>query len=288
MALMKHGATAVVIGGAGTGAGLGQALVHEFAGRGMSVAVVDVEREAAEAVADAVRDDGGEAIAVAADVTDPWTLEVAAAAVGEKLGACNILCAHVGGGGQGRFEHLSLEEWKATLELMVLGTVASVKAFLPLMRKTDGERRIVITSSVAALAPGQRQGPYRAAKAAVTSIGETLAMELEPEGIGVTIVFPSGMLPTELLEFVRSSPDMFDGEIDENDDQMVIGREMTPHPGDLATGSEAAVAAVDGIASGHRYVVTHGVTATEAARRRWELVEAALEAASVRAVGESR
>ena len=86
---------------------------------------------------------------------------------------------------------------------MVTGTVATIQAFLPLMQRTEGLRRIVLTSSVAALAPGRFQGPYRAAKAAVMSIGETLALELEAEGIGTTIAIPSGMLPPELIDLGR-------------------------------------------------------------------------------------
>ncbi len=71
------------------------------------------------------------------------------------------------------------------------------------MRKTASHRRIVITSSVAAIAPGRYQGPYRASKAAVTSLAETLDLELGPEGIGAIVAFLSGMIPDEHLELAR-------------------------------------------------------------------------------------
>src|ERR1700722_3498750 len=90
------------------------------------------------------------------------------------------------------------------MQLMVTGTVATIQAFLPLMQRAEGLRRIVLTASVAAIAPGRFQGPYRAAKAAVVSIGETLDLELGPDGIGTTIVFPGGMLPPSILELARS------------------------------------------------------------------------------------
>ena len=91
---------------------------------------------------------------------------------------------------------------------MVVGTVVTVQAFLPLMRATRGHRRIVLTSQP----PRSREYDSRAriasAEAAVTSIGETLDLELGPEGIGTTIVFPSGMLSPEILELVQTTKDL--------------------------------------------------------------------------------
>jgi NAD(P)-dependent dehydrogenase (short-subunit alcohol dehydrogenase family) len=270
-----RGATAVVTGGAGTGAGLGQGLARRLAAEGMRVAILDVDLEAASAVAASLRAGGAEAIACRADVRDAASLRLAAAHVQEAFGACNVLCAHVGGGGQGVFAELPLDAWREALEVMVLGTVATVQAFLPMLRATAGLRRIVLTSSIAALAPGRFQGPYRAAKAAVTSIGETIDLELGREGIGVTIVFPSGMLPTELIDLalaVAAQP-AADGE----DIQTALAREMASHPADLATGDAAAAPVVDAILAGRRYVVTHGVTAARTARDRHALLEAALD-----------
>jgi NAD(P)-dependent dehydrogenase (short-subunit alcohol dehydrogenase family) len=275
-----RGGVAVVTGGAGTVAGLGQGLVRQFARQGMRVAIVDVDGEAAAHLARELHGEGVEAIACTADVTDDSTLRNAAEQVRDAFGACNILCAHVGGGGQGRFDTSTIAEWRSAMELMVVGTVATVQAFLPLIRETTGLRRIVLTSSAAALAPGRFQGPYRAAKAAVTSLGETLDLELGPEGIGATIVFPSGMLVPELLEFMRTSDvaaDVMDPVV------RAIAEEMAPEPSDLATGASAAEPVVDAVARGKRYVVTHGVTVGRVARARQDLLDQALADAARRA-----
>ena len=268
--LLLRGGVAVVTGGAGTVAGLGQGLVRQFAREGMRVVVVDLDGAAAEALARDLRWEGADAIACAADVTDEESLQRVAAHVRDAYGACNVLCAHVGGGGQGRFDTSTLAEWRAAFELMVVGTVATVQAFLPLMRATSGHRRIVLTSSAAALAPGRFQGPYRAAKAAVTSIGETLDLELGPEGIGTTIVFPSGMLAAELLELVRTTDLSTEGM-----DPVVraITEEMAPDATDIAAGEAAAVPVVEAVADEKRYVVTHGVTVGRSARARQQLLE---------------
>ncbi|HEY3672514.1 MAG TPA: SDR family oxidoreductase [Acidimicrobiia bacterium] len=275
-----RGGVAVVTGGAGTVAGLGQGLVRQFARAGMRVAIIDVDGDAAARLARELQGEGVEAIACTADVTHESTLRNAVEQVRDGFGACNILCAHVGGGGQGRFDTSTIAEWRSAMELMVVGTVATVQAFLPLMRETTGHRRIVLTSSAAALAPGRFQGPYRAAKAAVTSLGETLDLELGPEGIGATIVFPSGMLVPELLEFMRTSDLAADGI-----DPVVraIAEEMAPEPSDLATGESAAEPVVDAVAAGLRYVVTHGVTVGRVARARQDLLDQALAEAARRA-----
>ncbi len=239
----------------------------------MRVAILDIDHDAAEDLATELRAEDVDAIAGRIDVTDERSVRAAASLVREAYSGCNVLCAHVGGGGQGRFETCALDEWRAALEVMVLGTVATVQAFLPLLRTTPGYRRIVITSSAAALAPGRFQGPYRAAKAAVTAIGETLDLELGAEGIGTTIAFPSGMLPPELLELVRSS-DVLDSDAM---DPVVsaIAEEMAPEAPDIATGDQAAAAVVEAIERSERYVVTHGVTVARVARARHVLLDEA-------------
>ena len=275
-----RGGVAVVTGGAGTIAGLGQGLVRRFANAGMRVAILDVDHEAAATLAGDLRSEGFDAVSYEVDVTDEHSVRLAADRVREVYGVCNVLCAHVGGGGQGTFESFTIAEWRAALELMVVGTVATVQAFLPLIRATRGHRRIVLTSSAAALAPGRFQGPYRAAKAAVTSIGETLDLELGPEGIGTTVVFPSGMLSPEILELVQTTDDLGSMAIDP-----VVGaitEEMAPHPIDVASGDAAAEPVIEAVEAGRRYVVTHGVTVLRTARARQEMLDEAFADATRR------
>jgi NAD(P)-dependent dehydrogenase (short-subunit alcohol dehydrogenase family) len=274
------GGVAVVTGGAGSGAGLGQGLVRRFAAEGMQIAILDVDGAAAEALAIELRSSGTDAIACIADVLDHESLRAAASHVRGAFGACNILCAHVGGGGQGPFDALQPELWRRTFDVMVIGTVATVQAFLPLMRETAGLRRIVLTSSAAALAPGVYQGPYRSAKAAVTSIGETLDFELGSEGVGTTIVFPSGMLPPALVD-LRNGDGAETAEAlsltpEAQNVMNAVVAEMASDPTDVTTGAAAAAPVIDAIIAGRRYVVTHGMSVDRNYRSRHELIEEAL------------
>ncbi len=114
--------------------------------------------------------------------------------VGSTLGGCDVLCANVGVQQFGAIDRLTDDDWRFVLDVNVLGTVRTVRAFLPLLRTGDGWRRIVLTASSSVLAPGVRMAAYQTTKFAVMGFGETLREELADEGIGVTVLFPGGMI----------------------------------------------------------------------------------------------
>lgn len=280
MTRVLRGGTAVVTGGAGTAAGLGQGLVRNLSAQGMRVAIVDVDVDAAAALADELRAGGADSLACGVDVRDVDQLRAAAAEIRRAFGGCNLLCAHVGAGMPGRVDELDPDAWRDALDTTLIGTVSTVQAFLPVLRSTHGLRHIVLTSSVAALAPGRFQGPYRAAKAAVTSFGETLERELRAEGIGTTIAFPSGMAPSAVLESVAADRPM---------DELVAGlppafrevasalrEEFAADPADLTTGHAAAAAIIDAVVADERYVITHGASFEQPYRERLAHLEDAV------------
>jgi NAD(P)-dependent dehydrogenase (short-subunit alcohol dehydrogenase family) len=156
----------------------------------------------------------------------------------------------------------------------VLGTVHTVMAFLPLLRETAGDRHVVLTSSNSVLAPSPRIGPYIMTKAAVTAFGEVLATELAGEGIGVTIVFPAGMI-TNQLENSRASRPAGSGlwELRE-EDKKVVSAHAAPTPADVALPADAAAGLLEQVLAHRRYVVTHGSSRTRFEARVAELLEA--------------
>jgi 2-hydroxycyclohexanecarboxyl-CoA dehydrogenase len=275
-----RGGVAVVTGGAGTAAGLGQGLVRRLAAEGMRVAILDMNGAAAESLAETLRSEGADATACAVDIRDHDSLRAAAERLRATYGACNVLCAHVGVGVFGPLDEIRMEQWRDGFEVMVVGTIATVRSFLPLMRETDGLRRIVLTASVAALAPGRYQGVYRAAKAAVTSMGETLDLELGPEGIGTTIVFPSGMAPV-MPAGASSNEAASRGQAASmkrlGPYAAAIRAEFAADPSDLTTGLSAAAPVIDAIVARRRYVITHGATAERTYRQRQGLLDEAFD-----------
>ena len=251
-----EGGTAVVTG---AGSGLGSAMVDRFASGGMRIVALDVDGDGAEETARRVREGGGAAVAMQVDVADFSQLLAAAALAEERFGGCSVLCANVGVQQFGAIDRLTEQDWHWVLEVNVMGVIRTVNAFLPLMRKTDSERRIAITSSSAALTPGIRMAAYTTSKYAVTGYAETLRMELADEGIGVSIVFPSGMTTRHLESSVKARPAEFGpSELRREDiDAMMASRNLET-AGHVASADYATRHLLTDLAANERYIITHG------------------------------
>ena len=177
----------------GAGSGLGAAMGRVFAQAGAGVAVLDIDADAAQQVANSLAGDlGVPATWLRVDVGQADDLVAAADHVRDTLGGCDVLCANVGVQQTGAIDRLTDDDWRWVLDVNVFGTVRTVRAFLPLMRSATGWRRIVVTASSSVLAPAVRLGAYQTTKFALMGFGETLREELADEGIGVTVLFPGG------------------------------------------------------------------------------------------------
>ena len=121
---------AVVTGGSG---GIGAATCRLLAANGARVAVNGRDRARIEAVVDAIRDGGGEAIGVAGDCTDPAAVGRMREAVEEELGPAEVLAAFVGGGRArpGPVADVPEEDWRSTLDGSLTATFLTLKSFLP-------------------------------------------------------------------------------------------------------------------------------------------------------------
>lgn len=129
-------------------------MVQRFAQAGMAIVALDIDGERAEQTAQGVRDQGGRAIAMRIDVADRSALEKAAEAARAEFGGCNVLCANVGVQQFGAIDRLTENDWRWVLDVNVLGVVNTVAAFLPLLRASTGQRRVVVTASSSVLVPG--------------------------------------------------------------------------------------------------------------------------------------
>jgi NAD(P)-dependent dehydrogenase (short-subunit alcohol dehydrogenase family) len=195
---------AVVTGG---GSGLGAAMGHAFAGVGAAVAVLDIDEERAHGTAAEIAGQHGvPTTASRVDVGDASSIAMAADHVESTLGGCDVLCANVGVQQFGAIDQLTDDDWQFVLDVNVLGTVRTVRSFLPLLRARDGYRRIVLTASLSVLAPAVRMAAYQTSKFAVMGFGETLRYELADEGIGVTVLFPGGMITRHLESSAMARP----------------------------------------------------------------------------------
>jgi NAD(P)-dependent dehydrogenase (short-subunit alcohol dehydrogenase family) len=199
------GKVAVVTGG---GSGIGRGIVRAFAEAGMLVVIADIERAAAEAVAEAVRGTGRRAIAVQTDVTEPDSVHELAERAYEELGAVHVLCNNAGVLVFGSVARLRLEDWRWVYGVNVFGVVNGLHEFLPRMLAQGTEGHIVNTASVVAFSRGPAREPYTSSKAAVVAITENLRVELEGDNIGVTALVPGGV-NTRIGESQRNRPAEF-------------------------------------------------------------------------------
>ena len=180
-----------VITGAGTGIGEGTA--HVLARAGARVVLAGRREAQIEQVAAAIREEGGQAVAVATDVTKDEDIENLMQAAIDKWGRLDILINNAGGSPiQAPLIDLPREEWDATVALNLTAVWNCTRYAARVME--DG--RIVNVSSIAADRIVPTSGHYSAAKRGVNSLTESFAYELAPR-IRVNAVLP-GLVPTEV------------------------------------------------------------------------------------------
>jgi NAD(P)-dependent dehydrogenase (short-subunit alcohol dehydrogenase family) len=194
------GNAALIFGGA---KGIGKAVALEWAQRGAAVAVADIDEAAANATADEIVAAGGKAVGIAANVLSEESIATAAAKAEAALGELHIVMNNVGGMLNGHPEDIPFTEWHRMMDLNYFAAVRAIGLFLPRMLER-GSGHIVNTASFAGLYPyAASRVPYAAAKAAVISMSQNLALYAEPFGVRVSCLIP-GPVMTGVLDTMTS------------------------------------------------------------------------------------
>jgi 2-hydroxycyclohexanecarboxyl-CoA dehydrogenase len=180
---------AVVTGGA---SGMGEAICHELGRRGHRVAVLDLNAEAAQRVAEELRANGVSALGVAADVSDRQAVEDAFAKVRTELGPVHILVTSAGAVDFAPFTEISQQAWQKLIDVNLTGTFHCCQVAVPDMLEA-GWGRIVMISSSSAQRGSPKMAHYAASKGALISLTKSLAREYGAAGITVNNVPPSGI-----------------------------------------------------------------------------------------------
>lgn len=191
------GKSAIVTGGAG---GIGRATSLALAAEGARVAVVDLQQDAAEAVAAEIRDAGGEAVAIAADVSAEADVERAVATAVDAFGGLDIAFNNAGIIRRTTAVETTVEEWDRVFGVNVRGIFLMCKHVVPVMA-AKGKGSIINTGSGWGLKGGGQAISYCASKGAVVNMTRALAIDHGPQGIRVNSVNPgdvnTGMLRDE-------------------------------------------------------------------------------------------
>jgi len=144
-------------------------------------------------------------IGVPLDLTDTASISAAAKAIEEAVGAPYALVHNAGIYAAGMVEETDIALWQRMFATSVLGPVALTQALLPSMRAA-GEGRIVLISSAAGVRGQPATAPYSAAKGALERWGESMACEIAPFGLGVTVLV-AGTYDTEIIADAGTTDD---------------------------------------------------------------------------------
>lgn len=227
----------------GAAKGIGRAAALEFAARGAQIVVADVDEANAQATAADIVDAGGRALGLTCDVSSESAMAATVAEAEKFLGDIDVVLNNVGIIMAGNPEDVPTAEWQRVMDLNFYPVVRSNELLLKKML-ARGSGYIVNTASFAGLYPyAASRLPYAAAKAAVISLSESLALHVIPQGLRVSFFCP-GPVMTGVSQGIKSW----------SDNAVMNG------PGSqfgLLTAEAAATILADGMAAGRIFIPSH-------------------------------
>lgn len=187
----------------GVGRGLGRHIALACAREGARLLLADIDADRGAQTCAEVQAAGAEARFVPVDLDDPASIAALGAGIGAHEGTLHGLvnnAAIATGIGGIAFEGIEIDSWDLVMRVNVRGTWLMTRACAPWLRAC-GSGRIVNVASDTALWGATLLMSYVASKGAVIAMTRSMARELGPDGVGVTVVAP-GVLTTESTEYV--------------------------------------------------------------------------------------
>lgn len=197
MSKQLEGRVAVITG---AGSGIGKAAAVALAQAGARVAVLADTPDQIQKTAQEIQSDGGEALAIVADVSQVDAMQRAYQQIADKWGRVDIVFANAGiNGVWAPLEELKPEEWDRTINVNLRGTFLTVKYAAPLLKKQGGS--VIITASVNGTRIFSNTGAtaYSCTKAAQVAFAKMVAVELAKAKVRVNVICP-GAIDTEISE----------------------------------------------------------------------------------------
>lgn len=188
---------AVITGGA---SGIGRALAHAFAARGMHIVLADIDEQRMRTVEVELSEGGTQVLPIVCDTSTEPSVQALAEATMSHFGAAHVLCNNAGVVGKGDPWHGPISTWEWVLGINLYGVIHGVRAFVPIM-EDQGCGHIVNTASMAGLLAMPGSAPYAVSKAGVVSLTEGLFVELKARSSAVsTSVLCPGFVKTNLMD----------------------------------------------------------------------------------------
>ncbi|MBW6390282.1 3-hydroxybutyrate dehydrogenase [Billgrantia antri] len=188
--------TALITGAAG---GIGRAIAERYAREGARVAVADLDLTAAEATVQQIGDAGGEAMALAMDVTDEAAVEAGVAAMVERWGGLDIAIANAGIQHIAPLHALSFTDWRKVMSVHLDGAFLLTSAALRQMYRQERGGCLLYMGSVHSKLASPLKAPYVAAKHALLGLCRSVAKEGAAHRVRANVICP-GFVRTPLVD----------------------------------------------------------------------------------------
>lgn len=227
----------------GAGSGLGHAIALELAAAGWRLGLLDVSAPRLAAAESALRAAGAVVHAYPGDVADEAFVAASIADFARHAGGLDVMVNNAGVAAAGPAETTPPADWRWITEINLFGVVWGCQAALPHLRAA-GSGLVLNVASSAGFAAAPQMSAYNATKAAVVSLTETLAAELEGTGIQASVAMP-GFFSTHLLSTMRAPAE-----------QRAMAQRLMQGSGEDAT--SAARAILGAAASGLLHIVWPG------------------------------
>ena len=195
---------AIVTGG---GAGIGRVAAILFASEGAKIAVADHKPELGAATVDMIGEQGGDALGLQIDVSEPEQVERMVNATIEAFGRIDVLYNNAGGATplDGRVTDLPLDEFWRTIGVDLFGTFLGCRFVLPHMAAKGGGS-IINTTSIRAMVGTAGADAYTSAKGGVLTLTKALALQWADKGIRVNAIAP-GVILSERVRAMLADDD---------------------------------------------------------------------------------
>jgi len=205
--------TAIVTGSAG---GIGRGIATKFAAEGARVGVLDLTQEASQSVVDEIREAGGQAVALGADISQEASVEAAVQRMRDTFGPINVLVNNAAVMPSGRLHETAVADFDRCLAVNLRGMFLMCRAVLPeMIERRDGS--IIHMASVTAILGLPGVAAYSATKGAAVALARSMSTDYARLGIRVNAVSPGTIDSPMLHNFVaeQSDPDYFRRAFDE-------------------------------------------------------------------------
>ncbi len=189
----------------GAGSGIGEAAACLLAHEGAKIAALGRSEDELGRLVDSIKKNGGEAIPVVADISQPDQMQQAFNEVADRWGRLDIVFANAGINGKwAPIEELQPEDWDQTLDINLKGTFLTVKYAVPYLKKQGGS--VIVTSSVNGTRMFSNTGAsaYATSKAGQVAFTKMVALELAKHRIRVNVICP-GWIATKIDENTEKS-----------------------------------------------------------------------------------